>query len=172
MYILRAFAFFSCLAQVVLGEQPTPILPDPKLTPGDTFDVGVRLSFKTRLIADIPRQMEGANKFATKPDADASYRRPNNQGCGDQNRKCFVLFDDRLSMKIKTAGAGAVSPGSKIKSVHEAKAEFRIEFEDGSSATFCPGRSRPSVAVRDKNKCGRISGVNLPEGPKKPVNGV
>ena len=27
------------LAQVVLAEQPTPILPDPKLTPGDTFDV-------------------------------------------------------------------------------------------------------------------------------------
>jgi hypothetical protein len=27
------------LAQVVLAQQPTPILPDPKLTPGDTFDV-------------------------------------------------------------------------------------------------------------------------------------
>jgi hypothetical protein len=27
------------LTQVVLGQQPTPILPDPKLTPGDTFDV-------------------------------------------------------------------------------------------------------------------------------------
>ena len=39
MYILRAFAFLLFLAQVVLAEQPTPILPDPKLTPGDTFDV-------------------------------------------------------------------------------------------------------------------------------------
>ena len=39
MYILRAFAFLFFLAQVVLAEQPTPILPDPKLTPGDTFDV-------------------------------------------------------------------------------------------------------------------------------------
>ena len=38
MYILRAL-IFSFLAQVVLAEQPTPILPDPKLTPGDTFDV-------------------------------------------------------------------------------------------------------------------------------------
>src|SRR5262245_58328639 len=38
MYILRALAFFF-LAQVVLAEQPTPILPDTKLTPGDTFDV-------------------------------------------------------------------------------------------------------------------------------------
>jgi hypothetical protein len=38
MYILRALAFLF-LAQAVLAEQPTPILPDPKLTPGDTFDV-------------------------------------------------------------------------------------------------------------------------------------
>ena|SRR6516164_7291952 len=39
MYILRAFTFLLFLARVVLAEQPTPILPDPKLTPGDTFDV-------------------------------------------------------------------------------------------------------------------------------------
>jgi hypothetical protein len=39
LYILRAFAFLLFLAQVVLAEQPTPILPDPRLTPGDTFDV-------------------------------------------------------------------------------------------------------------------------------------
>jgi hypothetical protein len=39
MCILLAFAFSLLLAQVVLAEQPTPILPDPKLTPGDTFDV-------------------------------------------------------------------------------------------------------------------------------------
>ena len=32
MYILRAFAFLLFLAQAVLAEQPTPILPDPKLT--------------------------------------------------------------------------------------------------------------------------------------------
>ena len=48
----------------------------------------------------------------------------------------LVLFDDQSSMKIKTAGAAAVSPGSKVKSIHEAKAEFKIEFEDGSSATL------------------------------------
>jgi len=47
-------------------------------------------------------------------------------------------------MKIKTAGAAAVSPGSKVKFVHEAKADFRIEFEDGSSATatFCLANPR------------------------------
>jgi hypothetical protein len=38
MLILRAIAFFF-LAQAVLAQQTTPILPDPKLTPGDTFDV-------------------------------------------------------------------------------------------------------------------------------------
>jgi hypothetical protein len=38
MYILRALAFLF-LAQAVLAQQPTPILPDPKLTPGDTFEV-------------------------------------------------------------------------------------------------------------------------------------
>jgi hypothetical protein len=56
----------------------------------------------------------------------------------------LVLFDDQSSMKIKTAGAAAVSPGSKVKSVHETKPDFRIEFEDGSSATLCwPIRARP-----------------------------
>jgi hypothetical protein len=39
MYILRAFAFLLFLTQVVLAQQPAPILPDPKLTPGDNFDV-------------------------------------------------------------------------------------------------------------------------------------
>jgi hypothetical protein len=54
-------------------------------------------------------------------------------------------------MKIKTAGAAAVSPGSKVKSVHEAKAEFEIEFEGDSSAKFCRTNPGSSVAVRDKN---------------------
>jgi hypothetical protein len=62
----------------------------------------------------------------------------------------LVLFEDQSSMKIKTAGAAAVSSGSKVKSVHEAKAEFRIEFEDGSSVTFCLADPGSSVAVRDK----------------------
>ena len=63
----------------------------------------------------------------------------------------LVLFDDQSSMKIKTAGAPAVSPGNKVKSVQEAKAEFKIDFEDGSSATLCLADPGSSVAVRDKN---------------------
>ena len=63
----------------------------------------------------------------------------------------WVLFDDESRMKIKTAGAAAVSPGSKVKSVHGAKADFKIDFEDGSSATLCLANPGFSVAVRDKN---------------------
>jgi len=63
----------------------------------------------------------------------------------------LVLFDDQSKMKIKTADTAAVSPGSKVKSVHEAKADFKMEFEDGSSATFCLADPGSSVAVRDKN---------------------
>jgi hypothetical protein len=63
----------------------------------------------------------------------------------------LLLFDDESSMKIKTAGAATVSPGGKVKSVHEAKAEFTIEFGDGSSATFCLADPGSSIAVRDKN---------------------
>jgi len=43
MYILRAFALLF-LTQAVFAQQPKPILPDPKLTPGDTFDVTVQSS--------------------------------------------------------------------------------------------------------------------------------
>ena len=39
MYTLRAVALLLFLTRVVLAQHPTPILPDPKLTPGDTFDV-------------------------------------------------------------------------------------------------------------------------------------
>jgi len=63
----------------------------------------------------------------------------------------LILFDDQSSMKIKAAGAAAVSPGSKVKSVHEAKADFKIEFEEGSTATFLLADPGSSVAVRDKS---------------------
>jgi hypothetical protein len=39
MYFLRGFTLLLFLAQLVFAQQLTPILPDPKLTPGDTFDV-------------------------------------------------------------------------------------------------------------------------------------
>src|SRR5215469_4705772 len=38
MYLPRALAFLF-FTQAVLAQQPTQLLPDPKLTPGDVFDV-------------------------------------------------------------------------------------------------------------------------------------
>jgi hypothetical protein len=62
-----------------------------------------------------------------------------------------VLFDDHSNMKIKTTGPATIPPGGKVKSIYEAKAEFKIDFEDGSSATLCLADPGSSVAVRDKN---------------------
>jgi hypothetical protein len=45
----------------------------------------------------------------------------------------------------------AVSPGGKVKCVYETRGEFKIEFEDGSSATLSLADPGSSVAVRDKN---------------------
>lgn len=61
MYILRAFAFLLFLAQVVLADQPTPILPDPKLTPGDAFDVtaqDVCVPGYARKVRDVPQELK------------------------------------------------------------------------------------------------------------------
>ena len=61
------------------------------------------------------------------------------------------MFDDDSRMKIRTAALEAVSPGGKIKSVQEAGTELKIEFEDGSTATFRLEDPGASVAVQDKN---------------------
>jgi hypothetical protein len=63
----------------------------------------------------------------------------------------LVLFDDQSKMKIKIAGPATIPVGGKVKSVQEAKAEFKIDFEDGSSATLCLADPGSSVAVRDTN---------------------
>jgi hypothetical protein len=63
----------------------------------------------------------------------------------------LVLFEDQSSMRIKTTGPVTIPPGGKVKSVQEAKSEFKIDFEDGSSATLCLADPGSSVAVRDKN---------------------
>jgi hypothetical protein len=63
----------------------------------------------------------------------------------------LILLDDQSRMKIKTAAPATVLPGSKIKSVLEAEAEFKIQFEDGSTATLRLADPGSSVAVRDKN---------------------
>jgi hypothetical protein len=63
----------------------------------------------------------------------------------------LILFDDQSNMKIKTTQPATIPPGGKVKSVREAKAELKIDFEDGSSATLYLADSGSAVAVRDKN---------------------
>jgi hypothetical protein len=58
---MRAIAFLVFLAPVVLGQQPTPIVPDPKLTPGDSFAVTVQdlcLPGYTKKVRNVPEQMK------------------------------------------------------------------------------------------------------------------
>jgi hypothetical protein len=60
MFSFRAFAFLF-LAQVVLAQQPTPILPDPKLTPGDAFTVTVQdlcVPGYTKKVRNVPAEMK------------------------------------------------------------------------------------------------------------------
>jgi hypothetical protein len=52
---------------------------------------------------------------------------------------------------LSPAGPATIPPGGKVKAVQETKAEFKIDFEDGSSATLCLADPGSSVAVRDKN---------------------
>jgi hypothetical protein len=42
MHFLRVVALLLFLARILPAGQPTPILPDTKLTPGDTFDVSAQ----------------------------------------------------------------------------------------------------------------------------------
>jgi len=63
----------------------------------------------------------------------------------------LVLFDDQSNMKIKATEGATIPPGAKVKSVHEARGDFKIEFEDGSSATLCLADPGSSIAVGDKN---------------------
>jgi hypothetical protein len=54
-------------------------------------------------------------------------------------------------MKIKTAGPVTIPPDGKVKSVHEARAEFKIDFEDGSSATLSLADPAPPLPSEIRN---------------------
>jgi hypothetical protein len=58
---IRAIALFFFLAPVALSQQPTPVVPDPKLTPGDSFPVTVRdlcvLGY-TKKVRNVPAEMK------------------------------------------------------------------------------------------------------------------
>jgi hypothetical protein len=61
MSILRAFAFLLFLAPVAPAQQPTPVVPDPKLTPGDSFAVTVQdlcVPGYTKKVRNVPAEMK------------------------------------------------------------------------------------------------------------------
>ena len=58
---IRASALLFFLARAVLAQQPTPIRPDPKLTPGDSFPVTVQdlcVSGYTKKVRNVPAEMK------------------------------------------------------------------------------------------------------------------
>ena len=58
---IRAIAFLLFLATVALAQQPTPILPEPKLTPGDSFPVTVQdlcVPGYTKKVRNVPAVMK------------------------------------------------------------------------------------------------------------------
>ena len=58
---IRAIAFLLVFAQVVLAQQPTPIVPDPKLTPGDAFEVTAQdlcVPGYTKKVRNVPAEMK------------------------------------------------------------------------------------------------------------------
>jgi hypothetical protein len=55
----------------------------------------------------------------------------------EEHKRKISSDPDGSNMMIKTAGPATIPPGGKVKCVHETKAEFKIDFEDGSSATLC-----------------------------------
>jgi hypothetical protein len=58
---IRAVAFLLVFAQVVLAQQPTPIVPDPELTPGGTFDVTAEdlcVPGYTKKVRNVPAEMK------------------------------------------------------------------------------------------------------------------
>ena len=59
--ILRTLAFLALLAQTILAQQPKPILPDSKLTPGDAFGVTVQdlcVPEYTKKVRNVPAEMK------------------------------------------------------------------------------------------------------------------
>src|ERR1700736_4054564 len=59
----RCLAFLLFITRFVLVQQPTPIVPDPNLTPGDAFEVTVQdlylcLHGYTKKVRNVPAEMK------------------------------------------------------------------------------------------------------------------
>jgi hypothetical protein len=61
MYILRALASLLFITQVLLAQEPTPIVPSARLTPGDAFDVKAQdlcVPGYTKKVRNVPAEMK------------------------------------------------------------------------------------------------------------------
>jgi hypothetical protein len=59
--IICVIAFLLLLTPVILAQQPTPIVPDPKLTPGDSFPVTAQdlcVTGYTKKVRHVPPKMK------------------------------------------------------------------------------------------------------------------
>ena len=66
--------------------------------------------------------------------------------------RLVILFDDRSTMTVKTAGiVTTISTGAKVKAVLENGDQCTLQFEDGSSVTVKLADPGASVAVRDQS---------------------
>jgi len=66
--------------------------------------------------------------------------------------KLVIVFDDRSTMTVKTAGSAAtISTGAKVRTVLEDGDQCTLQFEDGSSVTLKLANPGSSVAVRDRS---------------------
>jgi hypothetical protein len=109
--------------------------------------LATRFSFRDRetVLEDVP-EIEATQKgrLILYKWIEAALEEPENSRIQD------FMSSNPYSSRSRQPVLGAISPGSKVKSVHEAKADFKIEFEDGSSTTLCLADPGSSVAVRDK----------------------
>jgi hypothetical protein len=108
MYILRALAFLF-LTQAVLAQQPTPILPDPKLTPGDTFDVtaeDVCVPGYARKVRAVPAWLKrqaydeyGITQYKTG-DYEVDHLIPLSLGGSNSIRSLWPQFNQNIALEL------------------------------------------------------------------------
>ena len=58
---IRVIALLLFLTAIALAQQPPPIVPDPKLTPGDAFEVTVQdlcVPGYTKKVRNVPAEMK------------------------------------------------------------------------------------------------------------------
>ena len=100
MYILRALVFLF-LTQAVLAQQPTPILPDPKLTPGDTFDVtaeSVCVHGNAKKVRSVPAWLK-----RQAYDDEGNFER----GSHHDHFACATCFEECRRQRLLTSGSSS-----------------------------------------------------------------